>query len=92
MKSGDNSITNSQSEKTFSSTQNITLLRSNTVTDTFRIKPESESKNEDNSFTKSMNQLVTQLVNMGFENRSTNLQILKKHNGNLVETVTELMS
>jgi len=52
----------------------------------------SESENEDNSSTKSMNQSVTQLVNMGFDNRSTNLQILKKHNGNLVKAVTELMS
>jgi len=122
MKTRDNFIVNSvpHSEKNSSpATQNITRLRSNTITETIQVKPENnsisnsvlhseaiqvkpelkieaetktEAENEDNSSTKSIDQLITHLVNMGFENRSTNLQILKKHNGNLVKAVTELMS
>jgi len=43
---------------------------------------------EDYSFTKE----ITQLMNMGFNDRATNLKVLKKNKGNFVNTVTELVS
>jgi len=76
------------------------VRHSQTITKTIETKIERDSEDskqemedtkeemEDYSFTKE----ITQLMNMGFNDRATNLKVLKKNKGNFVNTVTELVS